>query len=597
MQPEYVSVGDLFARECVFLVPLFQRPYVWDEERWQLLWDDIVRVGQETLYGQTPRRHFLGSIVVQQRPAGVIQIPRREVIDGQQRLTTLQIVLKSAVDVLGSDIVTEAAAQPLVALLRHAHAAKSDVEGSYKVWPTNADRLRFRNVMDGAVSTTSLPDDKFGQAYSFFKNKVSEWLACDGTDPETREKRGDALARSLRQHLWLIALNLAEDDQAQIIFETLNARGTPLTPADLIKNILLRRAQDENASLPVLYEKYWKGFDEDEFWHQNVGAGYTARKRVDFFLQQALTVFTGEVVPLSEVYDKFVSYLLKTKTVVSATEHMQKIHELSGIAKRVFLAREDDPSRALVAAARIQDMEFATALPVLLILLAAPSRNPEDVSKTAIWLESFLVRRMVCGLNTGMYGLLFVDIMKAVATTQCACDGIAALLLRETSGSARWPDDREFGEAWRSVPLYKTLRRRRLNMIMRALESSLRHPELTDPVPIPSKLHIEHVMPQSWKQWWPLPANADQDGATSRDRIVHTVGNLTLLQQKLNERLSNAPWKTGNGDSKRAALQQHGLMRLNSMLVVHENWDEKAILARSDELLEHAIRIWPRPKP
>ncbi|MGG5890697.1 DUF262 domain-containing protein [Falsiroseomonas sp. HC035] len=596
MQPEYVSIGDLFSRESVYVVPLFQRPYVWDDERWELLWEDITRVAEETLSLEAaPRRHFLGSIVVQQRPNGVTQVPRREVIDGQQRLTTLQILLKSTSDELEADVVTADAALPLAALLRHPFAAKTDVEGTYKVWPTNVDRPRFRKVMDGTVQEANGATDRFSAGYLFFRTMVKTWLAAGGNDPEIRASRADALARALRQHLWLIVLNLAEDDQAQVIFETLNARGTPLTPGDLVKNILLRRAQDEGAPTAALYEKHWRHFDEDAVWQQKVGAGYTARPRLDFFLQQALTVLTGKPIPMSQVYDSFVAYLSATKGQITAAEHLRRVSDLSSTARRIFLAEEDEADRALVAASRIRAMDFSTALPVLMILLATPGRDQTDIAKTAIWLESFLVRRMVCGLNTGMYGLFFVDVMNVVAQAEVASDAIAGKFLKESSDSTRWPSDEEFGNAWRTYPLYRTLKRGRLTMILRALEMSLRDPYLTDPVAIPKTLSVEHVMPQRWEQWWPLPSGAEVGAAAQRDKMLHTLGNLTLVKQKLNEKLSNSPWNTLDADCKRVALRQHGLMQLNAMLGGYETWDEQAILSRSDKLLGHALRVWPRP--
>lgn len=596
MQPEYVSVGDLFSRESVFVVPLFQRPYVWGDERWEPLWEDVVGVAEGMLASdKAPGRHFLGSIVVQQRPNGVTQVPRREVIDGQQRLTTLQILLKAVADALEADLVTADSALPLTPLLRHPFAAKADVEGYYKVWPTNVDRARFRNVMDGPVSAKPVPEDRFANAYLFFRDATHKWLALGSDDPEIRSGRGEALARALRQHLWLIALNLAEDDQAQVIFESLNARGTQLTPSDLIKNILLRRAQEEGAPTAALYEKYWRSFDEDPFWRPNVGAGYTARPRLDFFLQQALTVLTGKPIPMSHVYDSFVDHLSETKGRSSAAEHLKNINDLSSTARRIFLAEESDSDRALVAAARIRAMDFLTALPVLMLLLADPYKDREDVITSATYLESFLVRRMVCGLNTGMYGLFFVEIMNVVAKAEKASDAILTKLMRENSDSGRWPDDDEFGQSWRAKPLYRTLKRGRLTMVLRALEISLRTPSMTDPVPIPTKLHVEHVMPQSWEQWWPLPSNATIDAASRRTEIIHTIGNLTLVKDKLNARLSNAPWNTGGDDCKRSSLQQHGLMRLNSMLASHEHWSETTIRSRSDQLLTHALRIWARP--
>ena len=130
MQPEYVSIGDLFSRECVFVAPLFQRAYVWDEERWQLLWDDVRTVTEDSLHSENSnRRHFLGSIVAQQKNGGVMLVPRREIIDGQQRLTTLQILLKAVSDALEADILTADSALPLGQLFRNPHPPKTDLEG------------------------------------------------------------------------------------------------------------------------------------------------------------------------------------------------------------------------------------------------------------------------------------------------------------------------------------------------------------------------------------------------------------------------------------------------------------------------------------
>jgi hypothetical protein len=306
-------------------------------------------------------------------------------------------------------------------------------------------------------------------------------------------------------------------------------------------------------------------------------------------------VLTRKPIPMSQVYDSFVSYLSKSKGTISAVEHLKKISELSLTARRILVAEDGDADRAMVAAARIRAMDFSTALPVLMELLTDPIRDPADIAESAGWLESFLIRRMVCGLNTGMYGLFFVDVMNTVAGARRASDAIAAKLIGERSDSFRWPDDHEFANAWRTSPLYRTLRRSRLVMILRALEMSLRDPDLTDPIAIPRTLHVEHIMPQRWEQWWPLAAGANGEAEARRNRVVHTVGNLTLLKQKLNEKLSNSPWSTGDSDCKRSALRQHGLLRLNSMLTDHECWNEATILDRSNRLLAHALRVWPRP--
>jgi hypothetical protein len=151
-----------------------------------------------------------------------------------------------------------------------------------------------------------------------------------------------------------------------------------------------------------------------------------------------------------------------------------------------------------------------------------------------------------------------------------------------------------------SEPLYKRLTRPRLRMILLAIEARL-HSQFSEAVALTDdKLQIEHVMPQSWEDHWPLPA--DQDPGHAKDRrnaLLHTIGNLTLVTKKLNPSLSNAPWlaASSGGKSKRAGLHGHSILRLNHELV-HSNedaWDEDRIEARSAVLLQHAIAVWGPP--
>ena len=298
---------------------------------------------------------------------------------------------------------------------------------------------------------------------------------------------------------------------------------------------------------------------------------------------------------MSQVYDCFASYVAKSKGAISSADHLKKISELSASARRLFLADEGDPDRAMVAGARMRAFDLWAALPVILQLLTDPTRDPADVTKSAVWLESYLVRRMICGLGSVQRGLFFPDLMITAAGTLKASDAIAAKLIADRSDSFRWPDDDEFANAWRTSPLYRTLRPSRLAMILRALERSLRDPELTDPIQVPKTLHVEHIMPQRWDQWWPLPTGEKREMEAHRNKVIHTIGNLTLLKQKLNETLSNGPWNTGDSDCKRSALRQHGLLKLNAMLPDHGSSNETTILDRSNHLMVHALRIWPRP--
>ena len=589
MQPEHISVGDLFAKQWTYTVPLFQRPYVWDSARWEPLWDDVARVAEDAYRGTGKvRPHFLGSVVLQLRDTKITEGPRREVIDGQQRLTTLQLVLKGVADALASRDDTADAAKPLRRLLSNEDAPRADPVAAFKVWPTNVDRDRYRAVLLGDGTAKAVEGDRLAAGYAYFRKEAALWLA---EDPATRPARAQALSAALRQCLWLIALNLTADDQAQVIFETLNARGTPLLPADLVKNLLLRRAESEGADAAALYEAYWRDFDTDEaYWRTEVGRGHAGRKRVDLYLIQFLTAKTLGNVPASQLYEHFNDYLEDSKTR-SAAAHMGDVAKWATIYRDLESAQETGADRLATCAARLRAMDLATAMPVLLHLRADPGRDPADLAQAATWIESFLVRRMVCGLNTRSYGTLFVSLLQEVAKADsgAVAPAIAAYLQQSQSEIALWPDDKLFGQAWESYPLYRTLRRDRLTMLLRSLEDALRGPK-HDPVPIPKTLHIEHLMPQNWRSKWPLSVDALPEAEADRDAALHRIGNLTLVTDKLNASLSDGSWEV-----KRPALHKHGLMSLNAELSTHPAWDEAAIRTRGNTLFNQALKIWPRP--
>ncbi len=291
MQPQYLSVGDLFSFQRRYVVPLFQRPYVWEREtQWEPLWEDVRRLAEaEAAEGSSsPRPHFMGSVVLEQVAAPSGHIDRREVIDGQQRLTTLQLLIKATCDVLRAENLEEAAKR-LDLLIANSYAPTELPEAKFKVWPTNVDRGGFQRVMEAPNLAALGPkrhDDLLAGAYRYFYGTIQEWIKAM---PDAASRRGDALATTLFRHVKIVALDLDQNDEAQVIFETLNARGTPLLPADLIKNWLLRHAEAAKESVEKLYNAYWLPLDKDkDYWREEVGRGHAARPRIDNFFAYLL---------------------------------------------------------------------------------------------------------------------------------------------------------------------------------------------------------------------------------------------------------------------------------------------------------------------
>lgn len=262
MRPETTTVQQLFERDVRYEVPLYQRPYVWKREaQWAPLWDDISAVLDHDLNGHQPT-HFLGAIVLEQEPTNPGQIPRYTVIDGQQRLTTLQILIAAAAKEIDSVGAADQAGLLRNLVLNDPRRAKG--VDQLKVWPTNADRAAFTTIVGSVELSPASSDSNHAivGAFDYFADQVRRYLAgdSDGDEPMADfgdgrdiddsssppdggpvEDRAERLRIVLCDLLKLVSITLGTDDNAQVIFEPLNARGTPLLALDLVKNVLFTK--------------------------------------------------------------------------------------------------------------------------------------------------------------------------------------------------------------------------------------------------------------------------------------------------------------------------------------------------------------------
>ena len=251
MLTEVKKPREVFYMPQRLLVPLFQRPYVWSKEgQWEPLWNDVLRVAEKILNKQETEAHFLGAVVLQQQPADIGALPVRTVIDGQQRLTTLQLLLDAVHEEVGV-AGFEAIAKQVQDLVENAEHFVKDPEDRYKVWPTNRDREAFNEVMSAAapIDYDSLVNtkSKMVQCHRYFAQQASEWLHSDDLVAE----RAHALVQTVSVYLQLVVIELLPNEDAQEIFETLNARGTPLTPADLIKNLIFQKTRPNKKLIAI----------------------------------------------------------------------------------------------------------------------------------------------------------------------------------------------------------------------------------------------------------------------------------------------------------------------------------------------------------
>ena len=582
----------LFAAPIRYEIPAFQRRYVWEqEEQWEPLWDDVEQLAQLALDGNASKPHFMGAVVLKLKPVPTAVIPCRMVVDGQQRLTTLQLLIDAIQEVL-EDRRHAGSAKQLEALVENGEAfCGGDPDNAFKVWPTIADRVAFRHAMSNDLPVINYEKSRIVQAHNYFTGQTEKWLDKYSEESGGRDEAAEALANAVMKNLDIVVIDLGDTDDPHVIFETLNARGTPLLQSDMIKNKILHDAniqvEDEDSISPK-QRRLWP-FDQDDWWSGEVGRGVQRRPRIDLYLNQWLTLRNRAEVKAYDEFRAFERYAeLRKEAEETIYDVAKDMKDVGKIFRDVEEVRRTDIAEFLE---RRKTMNVGAVTPLLLYLLSAdvPQQTVANCLKT---LESFLVRRVVCGYTASSYGEFFVGLISRLAAARAdeADRILLSSLAEQTARGTLWPSDKELRERFITAPLYQWLTRGRLRMVLTGIEEQLRT-EQAEMQKAPQNLHIEHLMPQAWGAHWPLP-DEDGEAADRRAHAIHTIGNLTLVNQKLNSSLSNAAW-----DSKKQTLADYSVLFLNKHLVNEgpRLWDEHAIKWRAEWLHEKAVKVWPHP--
>ncbi len=576
------SLNSLFSPgfPISYRIPQFQRAYAWKlKPQWEPLWGDLSDILERRIHDRDEvRPHFMGAIVLQKQDAPSLEDPmtRFLVVDGQQRLTTLQLLIKATHDVLISynDLPRASALEQMI-VNRTADSQIAESEHT-KIRQSNGnDQMVFHRVMTNPQGSVTL--SPIDQAYDFFKGTVSAWLSDDSAP---RGTKSDALVATLRTGIQVAAVVLSKDEKAHVIFETLNERGEPLTQSDRIKNTIMYEAHvtdDEQRAF-----RLW-GMFEDEWWRENTREGRLFRIHNDRFLNYWVVMKTRRSVASDRVAADFRAYIRKeAKDNPSRVEAIAEEIKSTGLFYRAV--ETDSFRRNRMYFNRLKAMDIGVVTPLLLYLYNTPGVSEESVGRSHAILDSYLVRRMLCGLSSMGLNNLFMELLSKLSEKDT--DTLILRHLGEQTLEARvWPNDRMVHEALTSRRIGGTVARRK--MVLEAIEQHYRG-DKSEPLGDTGNLQIEHVMPQNWEQHWPV---VDTDEAKERrNEAVSRIGNLTLVTGKLNASMSNAPW-----EEKRDTLAKHSTLLLNSMLLAsaRETWDEDSIDSRSEKMIEAICEIWP----
>ena len=549
MEARETPLRKLLDAQQQFIVPLFQRAYGWKEKHWNTLWRDILRTHE----AGEDRRHFLGSMVTKPlhgQPEGVSPYL---LIDGQQRLTTLTLVLAAMRDACRGD--NPDLAEKIDDLyLKNRHASGAD---SYKVLPTQDDRLAYFAILDDGG--TGQRSTKIDRAYRFFRSKFAGSSAEDDALTPTK------LASTILNGLEFVSITLGEGDDEYAIFESLNAKGMPLGQVDLIRNYFFMRVALTRQD--VVYADLWRPMEsllgehlEGFFRYDLMSGGRFVRE--DAVYQE----WKGELDLLSE--DELV-------------ERLGVFVRRAGYYKRMVDPKHEPDPGIRRRFQRLNRLGSRTLFPFLLFAYEKyqeGATDPAGFERLLGVVESFLVRRLFARVPTNQLNRLFIALPQQLPDGVDLVDGLRTVL---SVPGRRWPGDEDFRNGVLFYPLYTDSRPDQRKLILETFEESIPHKERPDLKP----LTIEHLMPQHLTEEWKEALGPDAEEIHSK--LLHVAGNLTLTGY--NPDMSNSPWM-----GKRQWLVESNL-QMNKEVAKESVWTAKQILDRGARLAEQAFQLWPGP--
>lgn len=548
MKASETKLQPVLEGEKQYVIPLFQRPYSWKINHWKTLWDDLA----ELYESGDEREHFLGAIVtmpIDMQPHGV---SKYGLIDGQQRLTTLFTLLAAMRDL------AQESEDRLAQQINEQYLINKWAEGQnkLKLLPTQIDRELFYDVINGVATGQS----RLSQAYRFFLKQLKK---RDENGVSYDLKR---LHNILVQRFIIVSIVLAKDENPYLIFESLNAKGQPLTQADLVRNYLLMRINDQEEQT-LAYKDLWHPIEK------SLGDQLTN------FLWRYLTK-DGTFVRQGSIYEAIKNRLASLPTADEVIDVLMDINIYAGYYKRIIAPEQEPNLEIRRRLQRINRWEINTAYPFLLALYDDYERgglSAKGMCEIIDAIESFVVRRFFCRIPTNALNRIFIGLYKSIDEEN------KVESTRNQLNSRRWPSDEEFQNGWMLFPIY-TSGTAKCRHVLESLEEALT--KNNEPVDVTHpRITIEHIMPQTLNEEWEL--HLGSEAAQVHGTYLHTVGNLTLTGK--NEPMGNSPFSL-----KKPVFSQSNFA-LNSYVAAQENWDEQVIQQRVHDLGKTACEIWQCP--
>lgn len=567
MQAGETTLNKLLNTSRQFIVPIFQRNYSWQKSQYEQLWFDILRASKF----KEKQNHFIGSIVYidMGTPAGRPQ--QLLLIDGQQRLTTISILLCAIKDYvqkfnLETNLIN-------LAKIKNQFLYNSDEidEDRYKLLLNVQDKETYIKLIDNTIFTVNKPATNIIKCYEFFYERIEDFIKEYG--------QIDEIYAGIFK-LSLVSISLDKDsDNPQMIFESMNSTGKDLSQTDLLRNYLLMDLTPEKQTR--LYKTYWKPMEElfgEDIYKNDVN-------KFDYFIRDFLTLKsdTGHICKINNVYENFKRYYLDNNC-----EKFAVLKDLFTYAKYyacIDLLQENDDELKLYWQ-EFKKLDSHVVYPFLLKLYDDYSRQiliKEDFKKILQVVISYLWRRAICEIPTNSLSKTFATLYQAVDKDDYVNSIIKAFVFK--SSYKRFSSDYEVREKLQTKDIYHFRLRKYL---LEALENYY-HKE---PIDLNTANYtIEHIMPQniehnlSWQQM------LGENWQEVHSLYLHTLGNLTITGY--NAEMSNKSFgEKVNGESG----FKHSHLKLNESIVQCDVWNKKAIQRRTNILTDIILKIWKYPE-
>lgn len=557
------SIYQIFDSGVTITVPFFQRSYVWGHEEWERLLVDMSELCKQE------KPYFLGAIILKRLNK---EGKQKSIVDGQQRLTTLLILLK----ILSLD--EEESKYEFIIHFTNKNGKNKDIKYIHSYY----DREAFEKVFNLNDLTDIEGNNRIIEAYYYFKEKYKEY----NLDYYT-----------IVSNICMVDIEIDSDENEQQIFETINSVGCKLTTAELLKNLIFKQDDVDK------YQKIWvPTFENDEecisYWDSVITAGRTKRSNTESFFHAFLQIkmqsaeynLKAEEKAIfrkaDNVFNNYKTFIGKyvkeiipfTMELTSYASIYRKSFEVDCTKKHIFA----EPSIERINFI-IYSFDATTLIPYVLYIL----RNADKAEITKIFdlLESYIIRRVICKENNDNYSDMFNEnlIAKGIKTYNELLEYIDS----RRFSSLLMPNDEMVIDAFRKVKLNN----KQAKAILYLLESKLRGKKYSTCLSECSKYELEHLMPKKWQANWKLGNGVSE---LERNKAINCIGNMMIISDSLNSSISNADWLTKKNGTKR----HKGLLKYASDLEIWNDvlslseWNENSIFERAAWLADQANEVW-----